>query len=180
MAYHWRLCGAQYDAERACGHRTNLCKHVQAPKVTEARASDQFGTNYADSPEPIYGNLYLPRKFKIAVTVPGDNSVDILTNDVGIVVITDSAGELQVRHDPECSDGGDFISLRVLRDLCGPPSPLLSRRDPSYSRIQESPHCSNERMLHLLHIRRVGLLSSTRPLHCTVALFGAFPGSRST
>jgi len=30
------------------------------------------------------------------VTVPGDNSVDILTNDIGVVVITDPAtGELQ-------------------------------------------------------------------------------------
>jgi hypothetical protein len=39
---------------------------------------------------------FLPRKFKIAVTVPGDNSVDILTNDIGVVVITDPAtGELQ-------------------------------------------------------------------------------------
>jgi sulfite reductase beta subunit-like hemoprotein len=26
---------------------------------------------------------FLPRKFKIAVTVPGDNSVDIFTNDIG-------------------------------------------------------------------------------------------------
>jgi sulfite reductase beta subunit-like hemoprotein len=39
---------------------------------------------------------FLPRKFKIAVTVPGDNSVDLLTNDIGVVVITDPAtGELQ-------------------------------------------------------------------------------------
>jgi sulfite reductase (ferredoxin) len=35
--------------------------------------------------EPIYGAAYLPRKFKIAVTVPGDNSVDIYTNDAGVV-----------------------------------------------------------------------------------------------
>ncbi len=66
--------------------------------MTEARASDRFGTNYAGSPEPIYGAHYLPRKFKIAVTVPGDNSVDVLTNDIGIVVITDAAGELQARR----------------------------------------------------------------------------------
>ncbi|MGH9271438.1 MAG: sulfite reductase, partial [Ilumatobacteraceae bacterium] len=36
-------------------------------------------------PEPIYGDVYLPRKFKIAVAWPGDNSVDVLSNDVGIV-----------------------------------------------------------------------------------------------
>jgi sulfite reductase (ferredoxin) len=38
-----------------------------------------------DDVEPIYGEVYLPRKFKIAVAWPGDNCVDIYTNDVGIV-----------------------------------------------------------------------------------------------
>jgi len=49
-----------------------------------------------DPVEPIYGQRYLPRKFKIAVTVPGDNSLDIYTNDVGLVVITNpTTGELE-------------------------------------------------------------------------------------
>ena len=48
----------------------------------------------SDPVEPLYGNRYLPRKFKMAVTVPGDNSVDIYINDIGLVVITDDAGEL--------------------------------------------------------------------------------------
>jgi sulfite reductase (ferredoxin) len=38
-----------------------------------------------DEVEPIYGAAYLPRKFKIAIAWPGDNCVDIYTNDVGIV-----------------------------------------------------------------------------------------------
>ena len=45
--------------------------------------------------EPLYGKTYLPRKFKCAVTVPGDNSVDLLTNDIGIVAFTDSKGVLK-------------------------------------------------------------------------------------
>lgn len=40
----------------------------QNPKVTADRAFNGFGTNYEGNPEPIYGNLFLPRKFKIAVT----------------------------------------------------------------------------------------------------------------
>jgi sulfite reductase beta subunit-like hemoprotein len=32
--------------------------------------------------EPIYGDRYLPRKFKIAVTAAGNNSVDLYTNDM--------------------------------------------------------------------------------------------------
>lgn len=38
-----------------------------------------------DSPEPIYGDAYLPRKFKIAVAWPGDSCVDPRANDVGLV-----------------------------------------------------------------------------------------------
>ena len=37
--------------------------------------------------EPIYGATYLPRKFKIAFCLAGDNSVDIYSQDVGIVGI---------------------------------------------------------------------------------------------
>jgi sulfite reductase (ferredoxin) len=39
--------------------------------------------------EPIYGAAYLPRKFKIAVAAAGDNSVDIYTNDLGVVPVLD-------------------------------------------------------------------------------------------
>jgi sulfite reductase (ferredoxin) len=35
--------------------------------------------------EPLYGATYLPRKFKIGFTFPGDNTVDIYANDIGIV-----------------------------------------------------------------------------------------------
>jgi len=35
--------------------------------------------------EPLYGTSYLPRKFKIAVAFPGDNCVDILSQDLGLI-----------------------------------------------------------------------------------------------
>lgn len=35
--------------------------------------------------EPLYGSVYLPRKFKIAVAWPGDNCVDVYANDLGVV-----------------------------------------------------------------------------------------------
>jgi sulfite reductase (ferredoxin) len=50
---------------------------------------------FPDQEEPIYGATYMPRKFKCAVTVPGDNSVDLFTQDLGLVVITDGTGQLQ-------------------------------------------------------------------------------------
>jgi sulfite reductase (ferredoxin) len=37
--------------------------------------------------EPIYGKTYLPRKFKIAVAYPGDNCVDVYTQDIGLIAI---------------------------------------------------------------------------------------------
>lgn len=41
----------------------------------------------ADPVEPIYGKTYLPRKFKFAIALPGDNSTDIYSNDVGLLAI---------------------------------------------------------------------------------------------
>lgn len=35
--------------------------------------------------DPIYGNAYLPRKFKIGIAVPPFNDIDVLTHDAGIV-----------------------------------------------------------------------------------------------
>ena len=43
------------------------------------------------SDEPIYGAQYLPRKFKVAIAHPLDNSVDVLTNDVGFVPVVNGA-----------------------------------------------------------------------------------------
>jgi sulfite reductase (ferredoxin) len=37
--------------------------------------------------EPLYGDTYLPRKFKIALCTPDDNSVDVLANDIGIIAL---------------------------------------------------------------------------------------------
>lgn len=35
--------------------------------------------------EPVYGAAYLPRKFKIGLATPDDNSIDVFTNDLGII-----------------------------------------------------------------------------------------------
>ncbi|KAK6925619.1 Nitrite/Sulfite reductase ferredoxin-like domain [Dillenia turbinata] len=67
----------------------------EPPEVVKARNDNSHGTNFPDSPEPIYGTQFLPRKFKIAVTVPTDNSVDLFTNDIGVAVVTDADGEPQ-------------------------------------------------------------------------------------
>ncbi len=49
--------------------------------------ADQNGQQVAplNSEEPIYGEQYLPRKFKVGFAHPHDNSVDLLTQDVGFL-----------------------------------------------------------------------------------------------
>jgi sulfite reductase (ferredoxin) len=43
-----------------------------------------------DPVEPIYGKTYLPRKFKLAIGLPGDNSVDVYANDIGLLAICEN------------------------------------------------------------------------------------------
>ena len=42
--------------------------------------------------EPIYGKLYLPRKFKVGFALANDNCIDILAQCLGFLCVTDAAG----------------------------------------------------------------------------------------
>jgi sulfite reductase (ferredoxin) len=62
-------------------------------EVAKVKERQREGAVFSgDSAEPLYGSTYLPRKFKVAVTVPGDNSVDLLTQDIGLVLFCDPQG----------------------------------------------------------------------------------------
>jgi sulfite reductase (ferredoxin) len=67
---------------------------AEAPEVKAARERNGNGTIFHEGEEPLYGTQYMPRKFKCAITVPGDNSVDLFSQDVGLVVITNDQDEL--------------------------------------------------------------------------------------
>jgi len=73
--------------------RYKIRPSVKASKVRKQQHQEQLSSG--DEQEPLYGSTYLPRKFKVAVTVPGDNSVDLLTQDLGLVAFTDLAGRLR-------------------------------------------------------------------------------------
>nr|WP_295970059.1 assimilatory sulfite reductase (NADPH) hemoprotein subunit [uncultured Bacillus sp.] len=45
------------------------------------------GTPEVEELEPMYGPLYLPRKFKIALAVPPINDIDVFSNDLGFIAI---------------------------------------------------------------------------------------------
>lgn len=44
-------------------------------------------TDPPPEPEPIYGERYLPRKFKTAFAFPDDNCTDLLSNDLGFLAV---------------------------------------------------------------------------------------------
>src|SRR5262249_40551837 len=40
--------------------------------------------------EPLYGKLYLPRKFKVGFGLPDDNCVDLLSNCLGFLAVSEN------------------------------------------------------------------------------------------
>lgn len=48
------------------------------------------GKKVENTAEPLYGDTYLPRKFKTAIALPPYNDVDIFANDLGFIAITES------------------------------------------------------------------------------------------
>jgi sulfite reductase (NADPH) hemoprotein beta-component len=54
--------------------------------------------------EPIYGPVYLPRKFKTGIVVPPHNDVDVFSQDLGFIAIVGKEG---VGRDETGKDGAD-------------------------------------------------------------------------
>ena len=80
-----------------------LAEHFapQTKAYHEIWLTDPTAANEAASPaggiderprdvEPIYGPTYLPRKFKTAIGLPGDNCVDMYANDLGFMAICEN------------------------------------------------------------------------------------------
>jgi len=45
--------------------------------------------------EPLYGHSYLPRKFKVGIALPRDNSIDVYTQDIGLVALFDDQNQIE-------------------------------------------------------------------------------------
>jgi len=82
--------------------------------------------------EPVYGDTYLPRKFKIAFAVPPTNDADVFANDLGFIAIVESdvvagynvtvGGGMGATHGdaetyPRLADVIGFITPEQLHDL---------------------------------------------------------------
>ena len=72
--------------------------------------------------EPIYGERYLPRKFKIAVAVPPDNDVDVYTQDLGFIAVIENGtlrGYNVVAGGGMGATHGDFATWPRTADVLG-------------------------------------------------------------
>jgi sulfite reductase (NADPH) hemoprotein beta-component len=75
---------------------TELAKAVSlhlSPKTKayhEIWLGDKQIVTAPEEEEPIYGKLYLPRKFKIAFAVPPQNDTDVFANDLGFIAIIEN------------------------------------------------------------------------------------------
>jgi sulfite reductase (ferredoxin) len=59
-----------------------------AEKVHEYVCTVPDGPDHVDV-EPLYGKVYLPRKFKFGIALPEDNCIDIYAQDVGLLAIVE-------------------------------------------------------------------------------------------
>lgn len=57
--------------------------------ITDADGNKTNEAEFQPVEEPIYGKVYLPRKFKIGIALPEDNCVDIYTQDIGLLAVVE-------------------------------------------------------------------------------------------
>lgn len=78
----------------AAPHRADIMDYVRLvsrelkPKTrayVEVWLDGERAASVEEETDPLYGETYLPRKFKVAFTFPGENLIDIYSNDLGFV-----------------------------------------------------------------------------------------------
>ena len=74
-------------AEHLCPRTTAYHEIWLTDQETEEKQRVDRAALNGEEPEPLYGKTYLPRKFKTAVGLPGDNSIDLYANDLGLMAI---------------------------------------------------------------------------------------------
>ena len=81
-AVHERL---EADTRRLSSHLLPRTRAYHEIWVDGAPWQEDEGAS--EEPDPLYGERYLPRKFKIGLAIPEDNTIDVLTNDLAIVAL---------------------------------------------------------------------------------------------
>ena len=58
--------------------------------LTDADGESENVAEFSPAEEPIYGERYLPRKFKMAVAEPADNCIDVYCQDLGLLAVVEN------------------------------------------------------------------------------------------
>ncbi len=77
----------QAMADRIAAHFKPKTSAYHEIWLTDENGEKTNVTEWQKVEEPIYGEHYLPRKFKMAVALPEDNCVDVYTNDMAFLAI---------------------------------------------------------------------------------------------
>lgn len=84
------------DPQRLAVQR--VASAISAATLPRSRAYHQIWIDgepiVADEVDPLYGQAYLPRKFKTAIAFAGDNCMDVYTNDAGLIALFEDDGTL--------------------------------------------------------------------------------------
>jgi sulfite reductase (ferredoxin) len=77
----------QRQADAIAAH---LAPRTRAYHEVWLNGKEQPVTDAGDDEEPIYGKVYLPRKFKTGLTLPHDNCIDIYAQDLGFLAVVEN------------------------------------------------------------------------------------------
>ncbi len=97
----------QYEAFHAEVHEyaAQISQHL-LPKTGAFKEvwldGDKLEEGKKTETDPLYQDRYLPRKFKIAITTPPHNDVDVFIHDIGLIAV----GEGNILHGFNASIGG--------------------------------------------------------------------------
>ncbi len=80
---HERLLADTFMLAKLCTPKTSAYHEIWLDGENIARSPEN------ENLEPLYGKFYLPRKFKIGLVTTDDNSIDVLTHDLAIILLFD-------------------------------------------------------------------------------------------
>jgi sulfite reductase (ferredoxin) len=95
------MCSPIDDLDPELPLRSRAIAHRIASELAPKAGADAYAEIFFARPngdgyepvapeEPVYGRHYLPRKFKVGIAHPHDGSIDILTQDVGLLPVIES------------------------------------------------------------------------------------------
>ncbi|SFP45684.1 assimilatory sulfite reductase (NADPH) hemoprotein subunit [Salibacterium halotolerans] len=70
----------------------NISEHLlpQTKAYHEIWLNEEKVADSSEEVEPLYKDVYLPRKFKIGIAVPPSNDIDVFSQDIGLIAIVEN------------------------------------------------------------------------------------------